>query len=246
MRTSVARLARDGWLQCGTAGRRSEYRLSASGRRALRRGHAAHLRAHARAVEPALDAAAAAGREAAPHGRARGPAMARVRAAARRPLRASGHHPGAGACVAARHTRRRGRAAAGERRRGPRLRPPACRAGLGPAGPRRALRALRARVSRRSRLALAGAELGGERAFLVRTLLIHEYRKVHLQDPLLPPDAAACGLGRRARLRDCAPALRARCWARPRRFLSATAHRLQRTAAGRGGGAYARFGGLRV
>jgi phenylacetic acid degradation operon negative regulatory protein len=29
--------------------------------------------------------------------------------------------------------------------------------------------------------------LSGERAFLVRTLLIHEYRKIHLQDPLLPP-----------------------------------------------------------
>jgi phenylacetic acid degradation operon negative regulatory protein len=29
--------------------------------------------------------------------------------------------------------------------------------------------------------------LSGECAFLVRTLLIHEYRKIHLQDPLLPP-----------------------------------------------------------
>ncbi len=29
--------------------------------------------------------------------------------------------------------------------------------------------------------------LSAERAFLVRTLLIHEYRKIHLQDPLLPP-----------------------------------------------------------
>ena len=29
--------------------------------------------------------------------------------------------------------------------------------------------------------------LAPERAFLVRTLLIHEYRKIHLQDPLLPP-----------------------------------------------------------
>jgi phenylacetic acid degradation operon negative regulatory protein len=34
--------------------------------------------------------------------------------------------------------------------------------------------------------ALAGAALTGETAFLVRTLLIHEYRKIHLQDPLLP------------------------------------------------------------
>jgi DNA-binding transcriptional regulator PaaX len=26
-----------------------------------------------------------------------------------------------------------------------------------------------------------------EAAFIIRTLLIHEYRKIHLQDPLLPP-----------------------------------------------------------
>jgi phenylacetic acid degradation operon negative regulatory protein len=26
-----------------------------------------------------------------------------------------------------------------------------------------------------------------ESAFVVRTLLIHEYRKIHLRDPLLPP-----------------------------------------------------------
>jgi phenylacetic acid degradation operon negative regulatory protein len=29
--------------------------------------------------------------------------------------------------------------------------------------------------------------IGGEAAFVIRTLLIHEYRKIHLQDPLLPP-----------------------------------------------------------
>lgn len=30
-------------------------------------------------------------------------------------------------------------------------------------------------------------ELTAEAAFVIRTLLIHEYRKIHLQDPLLPP-----------------------------------------------------------
>jgi phenylacetic acid degradation operon negative regulatory protein len=34
--------------------------------------------------------------------------------------------------------------------------------------------------------ALPGA-LDGAAAFVIRTLLIHEYRKIHLQDPLLPP-----------------------------------------------------------
>ncbi len=35
--------------------------------------------------------------------------------------------------------------------------------------------------------ALRGSAFTGSTAFLVRTLLIHEYRKIHLQDPLLPP-----------------------------------------------------------
>jgi phenylacetic acid degradation operon negative regulatory protein len=30
-------------------------------------------------------------------------------------------------------------------------------------------------------------------AFLVRTLLIHEYRKIHLRDPLLPPSLLPAG-----------------------------------------------------
>jgi phenylacetic acid degradation operon negative regulatory protein len=33
----------------------------------------------------------------------------------------------------------------------------------------------------------ASRPLAPERAFLVRTLLLHEYRRIHLQDPLLPP-----------------------------------------------------------
>ena len=68
------------------------------------------------------------------------------------------------------------------------LRPQACRAGLGPEGPRRALCALRARASSRSRRSWPALSSAASAAFLVRTLLIHEYRKVHLQDPLLPPN----------------------------------------------------------
>jgi phenylacetic acid degradation operon negative regulatory protein len=38
------------------------------------------------------------------------------------------------------------------------------------------------------RAAVSGSDsLAPQAAFLVRTLLIHEYRKIHLQDPLLPP-----------------------------------------------------------
>ena len=36
-------------------------------------------------------------------------------------------------------------------------------------------------------VAVGSGPLAPEAAFLVRTLLIHEYRKIHLQDPLLPP-----------------------------------------------------------
>lgn len=36
-------------------------------------------------------------------------------------------------------------------------------------------------------VASVGAKLSGEAAFVIRTLLIHEYRKIHLRDPLLPP-----------------------------------------------------------
>ncbi len=35
--------------------------------------------------------------------------------------------------------------------------------------------------------ASVGPQLSGEAAFVIRTLLIHEYRKIHLRDPLLPP-----------------------------------------------------------
>ena len=36
-------------------------------------------------------------------------------------------------------------------------------------------------------LARRGGDLHGETCFVLRTLLLHEYRKIHLRDPLLPP-----------------------------------------------------------
>ena len=44
VRTAAARLAEEGWLETRRQGRQSEYRLSRSRPRALRRGDAAHLR----------------------------------------------------------------------------------------------------------------------------------------------------------------------------------------------------------
>jgi len=80
-------------------------------------------------------------------------------------------------------------------------------------------------------------------AFLVRTLLIHEYRKIHLQDPLLPPallprdwvGTAAYALCRR---------LYARVFADAETYLSATAHRLHRRLPVANAAAHARFGGI--
>jgi phenylacetic acid degradation operon negative regulatory protein len=91
--------------------------------------------------------------------------------------------------------------------------------------------------------AVAAAGITPETAFVVRTLLIHEYRKIHLQDPLLPPallsenwvGAAAYDLCRR---------LYARLFAGAEAHLSATAQQLQRPLPPASSAAHARFGGL--
>ena len=88
--------------------------------------------------------------------------------------------------------------------------------------------------------ALRGAPLRPEAAFLVRTLLIHEYRKVHLKDPLLPaallPSAwigtTAYALCRRLYGRVFAPA---------EAHLDAIAHRLHEPLPAAGAAARARF-----
>jgi len=80
-------------------------------------------------------------------------------------------------------------------------------------------------------------------AFLVRTLLIHEYRKIHLQDPLLPAallprdwvGAAAYRLCRRLYARLFRPA---------ERHLGASATRLARPLPPAARAAYRRFGGI--
>ncbi len=74
---------------------------------------------------------------------------------------------------------------------------------------------------------LNAADVGAETAFLVRTLLIHQYRRIHLRDPLLPPallpagwvGADAYGLCRR---------LYARVYEEAESFLSGAARRLHR------------------
>ncbi|HEY6924717.1 MAG TPA: PaaX family transcriptional regulator C-terminal domain-containing protein [Steroidobacteraceae bacterium] len=82
-----------------------------------------------------------------------------------------------------------------------------------------------------------------EAAFVIRTLLIHEYRKIHLQDPLLPPallpsdwvGAAAYHLSKR---------LYSAVFAAAERYLSATASTMAEPLPPADGSAYSRFGGV--
>jgi phenylacetic acid degradation operon negative regulatory protein len=91
--------------------------------------------------------------------------------------------------------------------------------------------------------ALARGPVAPATAFLVRTLLIHEYRRIHLRDPLLPPPllpprwvgTAAYELCRRLYARVFAPA---------EQHLSAAAHRLHRALPAAASAVYARFGGV--
>jgi phenylacetic acid degradation operon negative regulatory protein len=91
--------------------------------------------------------------------------------------------------------------------------------------------------------ALGAAPFPPQTAFLVRTLLIHEYRKIHLRDPLLPPallprdwvGASAYALCRR---------LYAQLFASAESYLSVAAHQLQRPLPAANSAAHARFGGV--
>jgi phenylacetic acid degradation operon negative regulatory protein len=89
----------------------------------------------------------------------------------------------------------------------------------------------------------AGRTLDPELAFLVRTLLIHEYRKIHLRDPLLPrellPDDWA---GHSAN--DLCRDLYARIFAAAQIHFLSIAERTRGTLPALKRGTYTRFGGL--
>ena len=82
-----------------------------------------------------------------------------------------------------------------------------------------------------------------ESAFVIRTLLIHEYRKIHLKDPLLPPallppdwvGATAYDLSKRLYGAVFTPA---------EDYLSNTASTTTEPLPAADGSAYSRFGGL--
>jgi phenylacetic acid degradation operon negative regulatory protein len=183
VRTAVARLAREDWLVTHRHGRRAEYRLSASGAERFRQ-------ATARIYAPA------------PHrwdGRwtlllAGNAPVSRVR----EELRWRGYGQ-LGAAVFAHPTETAAQARAALRRAAPHLPALVLTSVAADAASNRQLLAQGWDLQELGRgyrrfvkhfapveAALSGTRLNPEAAFLVRTLLIHEYRKVHLQDPLLP------------------------------------------------------------
>jgi phenylacetic acid degradation operon negative regulatory protein len=242
VRTSVARLAREGWLAARRSGRRSEYRLTRRGAErfaeATRRIYAAQPR------------------------RWRGrwtlvllPAAARRLQQLRRELRWLGFgqltpalfaHPACPLRQASRWLRNlpQGRAA---------LLLPGASGGLG-VDRQLAARgwdlALQARHYRQFirrfvpvTKGVAARGLAPETAFLVRTLLIHEYRKIHLKDPQLPPALLPADWAGRKAYRLCRT-LYARAFCAAERHLSGCARRLHRPLPPAGAVARARFGGI--
>jgi phenylacetic acid degradation operon negative regulatory protein len=89
------------------------------------------------------------------------------------------------------------------------------------------------------------AGVAPETAFLLRTLLIHEYRKVHLQDPLLPPALLPeAWVG--ARAYELCRRLYGGLFDQAEEYLSAVAHQLSRPLPLANPAAHARFGGSPV
>lgn len=83
-----------------------------------------------------------------------------------------------------------------------------------------------------------------EPAFVIRTLLIHDYRKIHLQDPLLPPALLpADWVGSSAY--DLCAKLYSKVFAAAEEFLTATASTLAEPLPPADASAYQRFGGIR-
>ncbi|MBS0377298.1 MAG: phenylacetic acid degradation operon negative regulatory protein PaaX [Proteobacteria bacterium] len=236
VRTAAARLAREGWLATRRQGRRSEYRLSGSG--------AARF-AEATARIYALGPGAWDGRWRLlilPPG---------VRTPARQALHWLGHgeiapgvfaHPAGGVGEA-----RAARAAApGALTLEAAADPAAERALVQRGWDLDELRAGYLRFLRRFtplEPAVRARTLGAPDAFLVRTLLVHEYRKIHLQDPLLParllPQDWA---GTRAA--DLARSIYTAVFNAAERHLEATAERLAGPLPPPAAATYARFGGL--
>jgi len=90
---------------------------------------------------------------------------------------------------------------------------------------------------------VSAAALSPESAFVIRTLLIHEYRKIHLRDPLLPPALLPNDWVGASAYELCAR-LYAKIFAAAEEFLTGTASTLEQALPPADASAYARFGGI--
>jgi phenylacetic acid degradation operon negative regulatory protein len=90
----------------------------------------------------------------------------------------------------------------------------------------------------------ARAAVTAEAAFVIRTLLIHEYRKIHLQDPLLPPALLPADWVGSSAYELCG-SLYSKVFAPAEEFLTATASTLEEPLPAADASAYRRFGGVR-
>ncbi|MGA7539624.1 MAG: phenylacetic acid degradation operon negative regulatory protein PaaX [Steroidobacteraceae bacterium] len=91
----------------------------------------------------------------------------------------------------------------------------------------------------------AADALSAQPAFLVRTLLVHEYRKIHLQDPLLPPALLPAGwVG--AEAYELTRKLYAAVFAAAEQFLAASGRTISGSLPRAGAEVRARFGGMRA
>jgi phenylacetic acid degradation operon negative regulatory protein len=89
----------------------------------------------------------------------------------------------------------------------------------------------------------ATAEPSPESAFVIRTLLIHDYRKIHLQDPLLPPALLPDNwIGSSAY--DLCANLYAKVFCSAENFLTTTASTLNEPLPQADAATYTRFGGI--
>ena len=89
----------------------------------------------------------------------------------------------------------------------------------------------------------ADRDLGGDAAFVVRILLIHEYRRIHLRDPMLPSSLLPANwVGREAH--QLCRLLYARTFRPAERFMSATLRNAHGPLPAAEPAIYQRFGGL--
>jgi phenylacetic acid degradation operon negative regulatory protein len=243
VRTSVARLAQDGWLANRRAGRVAEYRLTESGRErfadATRRIYASNPTTWRGAWTLALLPAGTAGRD-----------------GLRTQLRWLGFGQiGPGVLVHATLTVAETRSACARLPHGERVLVFAANGENRKVDRQLAtggweLTALAARYRRfiaafsplRAALEQAPA-LDPESAFVVRTLLLHEFRKTHLRDPLLPEPLLPMDWAGAAAYELCRE-LYTKVFHAAQVHLAAHARRLRGALPGVDPATYARFGGL--